>query len=142
MTGFLKEGQTQELWRRAAEKARAEYMSHVTPEVQTWAERCQVTGERITPEQYKTYVRMTGLNAWEREYLTPWFDDALLVEQTRFAIANSCPKLLPNRPDTTYDSAVIHRYAPELLRRLEAKIEQGRQSDGDVEYQDQCGSTG
>lgn len=101
-------------FKQAADKIRAERLSHVRPEIQELANRGNVT--------YTEY-RDLRMNSWEQEHIWPALTDAALVAIIKGHILPHCsPKSRPSRPCITYDESLIHLFMPTLLDRFEKMI--------------------
>jgi len=60
-------------------------------------------------------------NSWDWEALTQAYTDETLIERVEHAITNvGRPR---SGPSVTYNEAIIHRWAPELIRRLRSRGE-------------------
>jgi hypothetical protein len=90
-----------------AEQVRAEWNSHIKPEIRALIERGNIT----IPEWEN--LRM---NSWEQEEIVPAMSDELLARVIRHTLKNCNWR---RKPATTYDEA-LQLYAEEAARRLEA----------------------
>ena len=105
--GFIEEGSTN-------------YGPSATPEFYNVRLHIQCLAERgnVTMEEMEA-VRM---NSYERDLLIDRLDDAALIANFEYCLHQCVPML--RIVATTYDEAVIHRLAPELMRRYKAVMQQ------------------
>lgn len=99
------------LFENAARKRRAEWNSHLSPEVLALVKK----GKQITYDQFNS----RPMNSYERESLFPLLDDDALIKLTEKFLENCCSGHVPGiRPCSTYNEALEVLLVPLLLKRF------------------------
>lgn len=99
-------------------KHRAEFYSHVRPELRALAER----KERITKDELPE-----RMNSYERRIIEPNLDNATLMEEAEYCMSQAGRALGEFECPRHYNDAVERLYAPLLVKRLrEAEAEIAR----------------
>lgn len=99
-----------------AERAKAEYMSHVRPVFTEWlAER-----ESVSHSAFHDFCLQHGMNSYERELMYPKLDDDALIRVVERCLENcQSPR---KRPCSTYNESLENIFAPMLIERLRKAV--------------------
>lgn len=92
-----------------AARQRAEWDSHVRPEIRALAERGNVTWDEW---------QVLRANSYERETLYLALTDDALIRLTEYCLSQCQFEVRANRPAATYDDAVLGVLLPLVLQRL------------------------
>lgn len=102
------------LFQNAMNKARTEYMSHVSPEFMEWLDSKEI----LTEADVDSYFDRKGMNSYERELMYPKLDDAALLRFANNCLGHCEVRDRPS-PCRTYDESFMLVFGPMLIKRLE-----------------------
>jgi hypothetical protein len=101
-------------FKKLSEQKRAEWLTHVRPEIQALA-------NRGTPVTYAEWEQLR-LNSWEQEELYPCLDDEAFAKVFAHIVNNCGREVDKRRPCLVYDDALRVIFIPEILKRFQALI--------------------